>query len=197
MTYRTDIPKRPEPQRTTVDITTPMRIFVHNGTLATFAFPCWYQEVHPPIPAHLHDRHLHDYHGWPNPRHPDHICQLWIPNRGCMHGRECSPKCERYIDYSKVVPIHLLSEYEGYTGAEVAWVEKPDGVDATAEIDQDEDWVVKLVVDAHDEDALEEPKTYKLTVFVNAPDRRDIVVLAELVVLPSAYQVQGEGTNPS
>lgn len=189
--YRMKKPKHHEHRRSAVDITTPVKLYVHNGTKTNFAFPCWYQELHRPVPAHIHDRKMHDHHGWPNPTHPDHICQLWIPELGhCVHGfRECHPHCRHYIDYSKVVPIHLLSEYEGYSpDVDVAWVEKPDGVTATAQIDQVEDWVVRLHIDAHDAEALEEPQVYKLSLFLNAGTRRDLVVLAELTVLPAAYE---------
>ena len=203
MAYRLREHRHHEPRRTAVDIATPIKLYVHNGTVANFAFPCWYQEIHPPIPANLHDRKLHDHHGWPNPSHPDHICQLWIPEQGhCIHGmQECHPHCRHYIDYKRVFPIHLTSEYEGYDSADVAWVDKPDGISAEAYIDPVEDWVVRLHVECMDPNALEEPQHYKLTVFVNSPgestsaksvwhpstSRRDIVALAELVVLPSAY----------
>jgi len=195
MGYRKLEHKRHEPRRTAVNIATPIKLFIHNGETATFAFPCWYQEVKPPIPARLHNHYLHDHHGWPNPSHPDHSCQLWIPEvGGCIHGfKECSPHCRHYIDYSRVLPIHLLSEYEGYEGAFVSWIGEHEGIVATARIDEDEDWVVKVDVDCKDPNALEEPQRYKFTAFVgsdkdgNVYNRRDIVALAELIVLPSAY----------
>lgn len=200
MAYRLHEHKKPEQRRTAVDIATPIKLYVHNGTSANFAFPCWYQEVLPPVPAKLHNRSLHDYHGWPNPRHPDHSCQLWIPDRPhhCVHGfKECSPFCKHYIDYKRVVPIHLTSDYEGYTGSEVAWVDKPEGITISSSIDDVEDWVVRVHVDCLDPAALEEPQKYKFTVFVNNEDdedrkmyRRDIVALAELIVLPSAYTTE-------
>ena len=59
------------------------------------------------------------------------------------------------------------------------------------------DWVVRVHVDCLDPAALEEPQKYKFTVFVNNEDdedrkmyRRDIVALAELIVLPSAYTTE-------
>lgn len=211
MSYRIHEHPRPVgPQRSIVDISTPIKVIVHNGTTANIAFPCWYQEIHRPIPAHHHDHHWHDYVGWPSPTHPDHCCQLWAPDRHCcsigMH-HECSPHCHHYIDYRNVFPIHLTEE--GYTGAAVKWVTDdrtaPTGITATALIDPDEDWVVRVNLDLDDPAALEEVKKYKFTVFANAPQkattnpktgqagrtlpaRSDIVALAELIVLPSAYQ---------
>lgn len=193
MAYRTFKPHRPKPQRSIVDIATPVRFYIHNGTMNDFALPCWYQEIYPPIPARVHNRMLHDHHGWPGPRHPDHSCQLWIPEAGhCIHGmQECHPHCKHYINYSNVFPIHLSSEYEGYTGVSVAWVEEPEGISINAYIDPVEDWVVRIDVDCMDPNAIEEPQVYKFTVFVNKANRRDIVALAELIVLPSAYERNG------
>ena len=195
MSYRIHDRKPPKPQRSVVDITTPMRAFVHNGCTTDLAIPCWYQEIRKPVRARLHDKHLHDHQGWPSPMHHGHSCQLWVPEDGsCVHGvRECHPHCRHYIDYSKVIPIHLSSEYEGYEGAFVSWVGSHEGITATASIDDKEDWVVKVHVDCQDPNALEEPKKYKFTVFVGSDEvggkytRRAIVALVELTVLPSAY----------
>ena len=211
MSYRIHEHPRPlGPQRSIVDISTPIKVIVHNGTTANIAFPCWYQEIHRPIPAHPHDYHWHDYVGWPSPSHPDHCCQLWSPDRHCCSlgkHHECSPHCHHYIDYRNVFPIHLTEE--GYTGAAIKWNTEnrnaPTGIVATAEIDPDEDWVVRVNLDLDVADAIEEPQKFKFTVFANAPQiattnpktgqsgrtlpaRSDIVALAELIVLPSSYQ---------
>lgn len=200
MGYRINEHKPPKPRRTVVDIATPTKVFVHNGVISEIAFPCWYQEVHPPIPAAHHNRRLHDHEGWPSPGHADHVCQLWIPSHGkCLHGyRECSPHCKHYIDYARVFPVHLLSEDEGYTAAAVKWLDEHEGIEVTATIDPIEDWVVRVSVDCQDPNAIDEPQVYRMTVFVTSPGsedlapRRDIVCLAELVVLPSAYDFEGE-----
>lgn len=186
MSYRVDSGKRPHKphaRRTVVDVATPVKLYAHNGTTADFAFPCWYQEVHKPVRAHLHDRHRHDHEGWPSPAHPDHSCQLWAPDlHECRIGRhhECSPHCDMYIDMDGISPIHLLDE--GYTEAHVAWATKrkgdgdewivgepPEGIDVEAWIDPDEDWVVRVFIDVDDPTALEDPSMYRLTVFVNKP----------------------------
>lgn len=203
--YRTHKEPRPHAERIAADISTPVRLIVHNGVTANFAFPCWYQVIHGPIKMFPHDVMVHDHIGWPQPSHPDRSCQLWAPDIHCyIRGAEhdCPPGCRMYLDYDNILPIHLLSDAEGYNSASVAWAtedrEAPDGIVATAEIDPNEDWVVRLLIDADDPAALEKPQKYKLTVFVNAPQRTvgartvparsDIVVLAELIVLPSAYQ---------
>ena len=198
MGYRINSHPKPKPRRTAVDIATPAKLYVHNGTLAHFAFPCWYQEMHKPVPAHHHDHHWHDHVGWPSPDHPDHICQLWAPDRHCCsigHRHECSRHCEHYIDMANVFPIHLREE--GYSSALVKWAtdnrQPPTGITATASIDTAEDWVVRLDLDIKDPAALQEPQKYLFTVFVHANEdgglneRNDIVVLAELNVLPSSY----------
>lgn len=196
MSYRIHEKKPPKPRREVDDVTTPMRLYVHNGTSGDFAFPCYYQEIHHPVPMRPHDRHWHDHIGWPAPSHPGHSCQLWIPEKGCCppgpHA-ECARHCHHYLDMTTLTPIHLTSDEEGYTSVSVAWVEAPTGITVTTWIDDEEDWVVHVNVDCKDPNATEEPQVYKMTVFANAPAangkpaRRDIVALAELVVLPSAY----------
>lgn len=195
MAYRKHEHRKPRAQRSAVDITTPVKLYVNNGATASFAFPCWYQEIKPPVPARLHDRHLHDHQGWPSPNHHDHICQLWIPEKGhCVHGmQECHPHCRHYIDYSRVTPIHLLSDYEGYDGAFVAWAGEHEGIEANAYIDPDEDWVVRVNIDCKDPKAIDEPQEHKLTVFIGSDmvngsyTRRDPIIVAKLIVYPSAY----------
>lgn len=198
MGYRIHEHKPPKPQRSAVDITTPVKLYIHNGTVSNFAFPCWYQEILPPVPAVPHARHLHDHQGWPSWQHPDHICQLWLPEKGhCYHGHsECEPHCKHFIDYKKVYPIHLLSEYEGYNSeAIIAFVDDDsrDKISINGYIDESEDWVVRITIDAHDPDAVREPQVHKFSVYLDrylnsaqSPVARDLVVLAELIVLPSA-----------
>lgn len=203
MSYRIQPKPKPHPERTLVDVTTPARVYVHNGTIAHLAIPCWYQEVHKPVRLHHHDRHLHDHMGWPSPTHPDHVCQLWSPDQHCctigMH-HECTPHCRHYIDLSGLVPIHLLEE--GYTSFSVVFNasdEPPtaDQIVAEAYVSELEDWVVRINLDIFDESALYQPQKYKMTVFASMTDdenktvRRDIVALTDLIVLPSGYQTLG------
>ena len=204
MSYRINERPHPRPQRSVTDVATPVRLTVSNGTIAHFAFPCWYQEVHPPVPAHPHDHHRHDYEGWPAPSHPDHCCQLWSPIRHmCSIGErhECSPHCEHYVDLGKVFPIHLSEE--GYSSIQVSWATEdgvaPEGLDVVGWIDEDDDWVVRVTVSSEVPTALEKPQRARFSVFVCAGEqegvklksgmpRRDLVVLADLTVLPAGYQ---------
>lgn len=210
MGYRTLDRPHHHPHRTMQDTATPSRVFAHNGTTADLAIPCWYQEVHKPIRMRHHNRKLHDHLGWPDPERPDGSCQLYEPFEAgypkepphtVMGGH---PPVRKLLDMRTVTPIHLLSDYEGYTTARVAFVGEHQGIAATAGIDTEQDWIVRVMFDIEDQNALEEPQTYKFTVFVDAPERQrtnpvtgqggstqparsDIVYLGELVVLPSAY----------
>ena len=206
MSYRIEHHHHPHPERSAQDTATPSHLYAHNGTTARFAFPCWYQEVHPPIRAHHHNYHLHDYQGWPSPTHPDHICQLWSPDRHCCsigEHNECSPHCRHYLDMRTITPIHLLEE--GYTEVTIAWIHEmvdeegnhyetsdttpPDGITAVGYIDIDDDWVVRAEFAIKDPTALHHPKRYRISVSAVDHNRNvsDIIVLAELVVLPAAY----------
>lgn len=150
MGYRLQEPRPPKPRRNVVDLATPMRLFIHNGAIGHFAFPCWYQEVLRPEPAMIHDRRLHDHIGWPDPRHPDHICQAQVQHLGprelrpphrrphhvcrfalepskCNHKGGCK-SCRHYLDARTVFPIHLGRSNndvngEGYTNFYVVIVD--------------------------------------------------------------------------
>ena len=181
------------------DTATPAKVFVHNGTTADLAIPCWYQEIHPPVRMKSHDRPYHDHIGWPAPGQPDRSCQLFEPFEAgfspeprytYMGGH---PPVRKLVDMSRVYPIHLTSEDEGYGKARVSFIGDHDGITATASIDADQDWIVRVRFDVKDKSALEEPQTYRFTVFVDAEAterlsaRSDIVCLGKLVVLPAAY----------
>lgn len=117
MGYRINHHPRPLPHRGAVDIATPVHLTIHNGTTASFAFPCWYIEVHKPIPAHPHNYHYHDFIGAPSWKHPDHSCQLWEPDHNCCklgHKHPCSLHCKNFLDMRGIKPIHFLSDYEHY-----------------------------------------------------------------------------------
>lgn len=201
MTYRLPEHKPYEPLRTVVDTSTPSKVFVHNGTIAHLAFPCWYQEVHKPRGIHPHHRLLHDHYGWPAPDNPDHICQVWVPDR---HGHipAIDPRyvhVHKLLDLSRLVPIHLLEE--GYTQVEIGLNANDDVVHAqealnpTAYINPNEDWVIHVDLNVEDVNALKEPQRYKMSVFVSEYDEnehlqeKDLAVLTEVVVLPSSFVV--------
>lgn len=210
MGYRTEDRPHHPPRRTMHDTATPGKVYAHNGTTAHLAIPCWYQEVHKPIRMKYHDRDMHDHVGWPDPARKDRSCQLYEPFEDgyppepphtVMGGH---PPVRKLLDMTRVFPIHLTSDYEGYSSARVAFVGDHEGIIATASIDPVQDWVVRVVFNIKDPNALEEPQSYKFTVFVDADTRQtrnpvtgqygstqaarsDIVCLGELVVLPSAY----------
>lgn len=188
MGYRINHHPRPLPHRGAVDIATPIHLTIHNGTTAFFAFPCWYLEVHKPIPAHPHNYHYHDFIGAPSWKHPDHSCQLWEPDHNCCklgHKHPCSLHCKNFLDMRGIKPIHFLSENENYErNAIVVWntpavkdddgnvvtpaMTPPEGMVAQAMIDPIDDWVVRLNITANDPNALEHPQHYRLTTFVHA-----------------------------
>lgn len=199
MGYRMAPPPPPKNRRTFQDTATPSRVYAHNGTTVALAIPCWYQEVHWPIRMQPHNRPLHDHMGWPNPGFPDRSCQLYEPFEAgyppepphtTMGGR---PPVRKLLDMTKVFPIHLSSEYEGYNAVRVSFIDDHDGITASAEIDSEQDWIVRVNFEIKDKNAYEEPQTYRFTVFADAPakdrfpKRSDIVCLGELIVLPSAY----------
>lgn len=192
--YRIDQPRPKPPRRTMQDTATPGEIFVHNGCTAILAIPCYYQEVRPPIPARPHDRMLHDMLGWPWPNKPDHSCQEWDFDRHhCRrtpHMKHCPPKCEHFIDMRKLFPIHLREE--GYTRCSVNIAEDPDDISAHAEIDDTDDWIIRvefapLIADLLTPD--DSPATFHYSVFVDNQDdedsRSDLVALGKLTVLPA------------
>ena len=88
MGYRLKEPRPHKPRRNVVDLSTPMKLYIHNDTAGHFAIPCWYQEVLKPRVTEIHDRMMHDHFGWPAPDNPDHICQ--IPTPRC-HGHHRYP----------------------------------------------------------------------------------------------------------
>ena len=199
-------------RRTLADIATPMLVSVHNGATAHLAIPCWYQEIQKPVRAKHHNVHWHHHVGWPSPNHPDHICQLAYEGRHyghkCPIGHDhCHQTCAHYIDMTQIMPVHLRSDYEGYTGARIVFDTLPTGLTASAKIDEIDDWVIRVLFDAKLPEAIKEPQQCHFTVFVDAPaktvskfdhitktqktatieKRTDVVAHGLLRILPSAY----------
>lgn len=187
MGYRTfEQPPKPAP-RYMEHTTTPGKVFIHNGTTANLAIPCWYKEILPPVKMAPHNRPMHDHMGWPYPGHPDASCQLYepfeagYPNEPCHTAMGGHPPVRQLLDLSKVIPIHLTDE--GYTSAYVLGSWEVNSVQSDAEID---DWTIRLKV-APVVQGLTEPQTYKFSVFVyrEEDDVTDLAFLGELVVLPT------------
>lgn len=175
------------------DTVTPGTVFVHQGTTAHLAIPCFYQEAHAPIHAHPHDRMLHDTLGWPTPEHPDHSCQEWDFDRHCCrrtpHLKFCPPSCERFVDLGRLFPIHLTEE--GYDGVEVE--RQTELVTVTGRIDPDQDWVVRLDVESDVDMSVTKPQRTSVAVYVTrGDDARDLVSLVKVIVLPVAIEEADE-----
>ena len=200
MGYRKLEPKPRLKNRNMQDMVTPGRNFVHNGATAYFAIPCFYQEIRHPVRVRPHNRLVHDHLGWPNPQHRDRSCQAWdFANCTCRLGIECytgcgsmscgrERTCRKYIDMSRLFPIHLTRE--GYGNPVVEMTDPPAGLVASAWIDDVDDWVVRVLFDAQVESAVAEPVTVPFVVKVTRTDlhnkvHRDIVSLGKLTVLPA------------
>ena len=191
--YRIDGPRPRPKQRSMQDTATPGTVFVHQGTTAHLAIPCFYQEAHAPVHAVPHDRMLHDTLGWPTPERPDHSCQEWDFDRHCCrrtpHLKFCPPSCERFVDLGRLFPIHLTEE--GYDGVEV---EQQTGlVTVTGRIDPDQDWVVRLDVESDVDMSVTKPQRTSVAVYVTrGDDARDLVSLVKVIVLPVAIEEADE-----
>ena len=175
------------------DTATPGTVFVHQGTTARLAIPCFYQEAHFPVHAHPHDRMRHDMLGWPTPEHPDHVCQEWDFDRHCCrrtpHMKFCPPFCERFVDLGRLFPIHLREE-----GYEEVKVEQQTGlVTVTGSIDADQDWVVRLVISSEVDMEVTKPQRTSAAVYVTREDDvMDLVSLVKIIVLPVAIEEADE-----
>lgn len=181
------------------DTATPMVTYVHNGCTADLAIPCWYLEVRRPVPARPHDRMRHDMLGWPWPDKPDECCQEWdFDRRHCRrtpHLRCCPPHCEHFIDMRRLVPIHLTAE--GYTDCFVSVRgddnQDVDGLEILAVIDERDDWVVRVHIDASlsfDSPVAEERHAHYSVFVMDDKGHRDLVSLGTVVVLPTPYDTR-------
>lgn len=206
MGYRNDCEPHHHVERTIDKTTTPGTFYIVNGQEARLAFPCWYNEVEPPMYAWHHCRDLHDHVGWPSPDHPDSSCQesdyVWPRHFNCKHATHrhdigshyaCNDKCSydhhdfcsNYLNLDCLVPVHLLEE--GYKDVIVQVDDKATGLSADGWIDEKEDWVIRVLFKAMMPD-LEKPFVTKLAVRTSSEQLRkiDTVFLGKLVVLPSA-----------
>lgn len=191
--YRLDPKPHKKPTRQMVDLVTPSTLFVKNGTTSSFAVPCWYLEVHPPIPAHYHCRPWHDHVGWPSPRHPDHCCQSWDFAHSCCshdHNKHTCDHCEKFINLDSVIPIHLIEE--GYETISIAFSDPIEGLSAAGYIDDKEDWVVRIIFNSMVPEAIKERVRVDYSIFANGTlsgrKTRDIVASGKLVILPGPYE---------
>lgn len=208
MGYRNDCEvHHHKPSRTVQKTTTPATFYVTNGQETRLAFPCWYNEIFPPLRTHHHCRDLHDHVGWPRPRHVDKSCQDWeyayVENTHCgcrdsshIHGIAAESirnakgtyyfdRCGNRLDLRRMYPIHLTAE--GYKDVIVQVGDAKTGLASRGWIDDKQDWVVRVWFKANISD-LEKPLITDLAVRVSNKElmKIDTVFLGKLVVLPSA-----------
>ncbi len=190
--------ERPKPiRRVLQDTTTPNRTYVKNGATANLAVPCWYLEVDHPQHTHVHDREWHDHIGWPDPDHPDRSSQDAYVLRSPSFTYD--PKgigwnhVGRYLDLSKCVPIHL--EKEGYTGVDMAFTNKPQGLVTTGSID---DYVVRFRINPMCPDAVVHDLDVPYAVFVTGRREhpvRDIVASGILHIIAGPFSSTWSGNT--
>lgn len=208
MAYR-KMPPPPKPARRTMQkVSTPHRVYMHNGQIANLAIPCWYQEIHRPERVHIHDRKFHDHVGWPEPRRVDRSCQsthhmdihrmggqMWWPGDPVDSLYTDEPGGWHWphilLDPACCFPIHLTEE--GYDHVKVLL--GAEGATASGWIDDDDDWIVRVMFTADAEDSQEpftEPTVIPFSVFAHAQEidrlrreRNDLLANGELVILPA------------
>ncbi len=202
MGYRIGEPKPHKPRRTMENLASPSDIYLTLGTSTLLAVPCWYVEVHPPMPAIHHSRDYHDFKGAPSPNHRDHVCQAWDFAHSCCsihRDRHRCDHCDHFIDMKRVSPIHLSKE--GYYAAckvVTEFIEGDDRVDlaGSARIDDDEDWVIRVELDSSSKEPSGRkpygPALFRLSVFaeghIRGLEKRDLVLQSKVQVLPTAVR---------
>ena len=187
MAYRNE-PKPKQERRVIADTTTRSFIYVDNGCTASIAIPCWYENISRPKRAISHNRAQHDFEGQPTPESPDEICQAktYWGEADSVFGDIDAPRTpvRRMIDMNQMVPIHLLDE--GYTTVQIAFDNAPIGLSATGSIDKNEDWVVRVDIDAQCQQAIKNNLSVPFTVFVETSigkPMREVVAKGTLVIL--------------
>lgn len=193
--YRIDAPRPRRRSREMQDTVTPGSIVIHAGETANLAIPCFYQEIHRPVPVRPHDRLRHDTLGWPTPDRPDHSCQEWDFDRHVCrrtpHMKCDPPHCERYVDMGSLIPIHLTEERYG----DVKVVLQTDIVTADAWVDKVQDWVIRLKLSSDPDVEVTDPRHTSAAVYVTdlatktraaAAPVTHLVALMKVTVLPIA-----------
>lgn len=199
MGYRTFESKPKPPRRTMQKTATPYRVYAHNGSEMTLAIPCFYQVAHEPIRMKPHDRPMHDHMGWPDPRRRDRSCQLYepyeagFPPEPTHTGLGGHPPVRKLLDATRLVPIHLNSEYESGEGSGIAtYIDRGDLLDTetvnlTGQVRADKDWIVELLFTIGlNFDRFENgPVKFKFSAYLRNRRRQDLLCLGELIVLPA------------
>lgn len=199
MSYRINERPRKPKTRQAQALTTPSDIFVVNGTTTRIAIPCFYHEIRRALPAVLHDRMIHDHIGWPTPDSPDHVCQPHDfaippghPSRAMPHMGYAGPgEVKRYIDMSKVFPVHLTKEgYNKYYAKLAASISSY--ASATVKVDPEKDWVIRVTIKANkkfdeiDDKQAEQVGAY--SIFASHPDGFvQCVTAGRLHIMPALW----------
>ena len=184
MGYRIpDKPAPPEPDSR-------LPIFdIANNEITEWAIPCFYFTVDEPVD--WHDTHLHDHRGWPTPTKPDASCQRPYWEYGYMG--PCA--VFDYIDMDKAIPIHLLSEYEGYNNnynpVQIVFDGDISSIDASGFIDEDYDHIVRITFNPHLESFSGEPRDFIFNIYMNKYELgtqniidKKLLVRGKLLVFP-------------
>lgn len=196
MGYRT-FQTEPHPKRRNMQATsTPGKIYMHNGCTADLAIPCFYQEAHEAQRVHPHDRAMHDHMGWPDPMRKDRSCQIYEPMEAGWHEPDHTvmgghPITHRYVDGTKLIPIHLSTDYEGGGNTDIhlfdTYTEKEAdkcNVSCATWVDGDKDWIVRVEFTAHIPNCFT-PRKFIYSVHLERRNSSSLVTLGELIVLPA------------
>lgn len=150
------------------------RFAVRNGAVLTAAFGCYYLKGHNPK--------LHDHIGWPNPEHPDMICQELSNMK--LYGLKCKTAELEKIDLKK----------EGYNQVGLAFDDDTldlESLHPECWIADDDINIIKIKLYAHFPIFEDYPKDLKFTLFV-AKDNElaiDAVCRGVITVLPGSSDV--------
>ncbi len=91
---------------------------------------------------------------------------------------------------SSVFPIHLRAE--GYTDITVSFKDAPEGLTASAWIDEKDDWIIRVHFSAACADAIQDPVKVMYAVFAKGTQGKhpvkDLVTKGVLVILPNPYE---------
>lgn len=167
--YNTTPPPKPEDHL--------RRFAVRNGAIMRVSFGCYYF-------SRGHDPRYHDYINWPAPNyHPGEICQMDPPRSIAPWMRNPKPGMPIQLD-----AIHLTEE--GYTDIAVSYEDSDNAAYLTTEawIDEDDDYIVHMKVNANFATFSDKPKDLRFTVFAKKSDGSAIDAICHgiVTVLPGS-----------
>jgi hypothetical protein len=187
------------PIRTMQQTVTPMHFYIMEGAKSTFSIPCFYYEPPKPDRAHRHNRLLHDHLGWPNPGHPDTICQHWHWADACCgkgHTSPCHRHCRDYLDLNVMIPLRFKAEGGSVNGVRLGGLDgwNANGLTVTASIDTECDWIIRLAVSAQTVDTDGKRRDARVAIFMNTVHQSQTYIqpltTALITVLPALPGVE-------